>query len=89
MILSALPAAPTKRFAISKRNLPDAFKSKNIPASIREDFAKSGGLFGNKVPMLVISHPNPPSHYFDIGIVINGHSFGSLSWLLRRKYAGE
>lgn len=55
-----------------KANLPDAFKSKNIPASIREDFAKSGGLFGNKVPMLVISHPNPPSHYFDIGIVING-----------------
>ena len=22
--------------------------------------------------MLVISHPNPPSHYFDIGIVIHG-----------------
>lgn len=54
-----------------KEALPDAFKSKNIPASIREDVAKSGGLFGSQVPMLVISHPNPPSHYFDIGIVIN------------------
>ncbi len=57
-----------------KSSLPDAFKAKNIPASVREDVAKSGGLFGSQVPMLVISHPNPPSHYFDIGIVINGQA---------------
>ena len=46
--------------------------ARNVPAKIRTDTAKSGGLFGSQVPMLVISHPNPPSHYFDIGIVING-----------------
>ena len=48
------------------------YLAQTLPAKIRTDTAKSGGLFGSQVPMLVISHPNPPSHYFDIGIVING-----------------
>lgn len=54
------------------QTLPATFAERNVPAKIRTDTAKSGGLFGSQVPMLVISHPNPPSHYFDIGIVING-----------------
>lgn len=52
--------------------LPGSFAKQGIPAQVREDTAKSGGLFGSQVPMLVISHPNPPYHYFDIGIVVNG-----------------
>ena len=47
-------------------------KKKGIPAVVRSDVAKSGGLLGTRVPMLVISHPNPPSRYFDIGVVVNG-----------------
>lgn len=54
------------------QTLPATFAERNVPAKIRTDTSKSGGLFGSQVPMLVISHPNPPSHYFDIGIVING-----------------
>lgn len=63
-------ASDTLRFLT--QSLPGAFQQNNIPANVREDTVKSGGFFGSAVPMLVISHPNPPSHYFDIGIVING-----------------
>ena len=45
------------------QTLPATFAERNVPAKIRTDTAKSGGLFGSQVPMLVISHPNPPSHY--------------------------
>ena len=54
------------------QTLPATYAEWYVPAKLRTGTAKSGGLFGSQVPMLVISHPNPPSHYFDIGIVING-----------------
>ena len=59
-------------FSILEKRLPEELKKKGIPAVVRSDVTKSGGLFGSRVPMLVISHPNPPSRYFDIGVVVNG-----------------
>lgn len=67
------------------QTLPATFAERNVPAKIRTDTAKSGGLFGSQVPMLVISHPNPPSHYFDIGIVINGQVISSPCWAIPQK----
>ena len=38
---------------------------KDVPANVRTDTVKSGGLFGSTYPCIVISHPNPPPSYFD------------------------
>ncbi|MBE7000693.1 MAG: hypothetical protein E7428_10990 [Ruminococcaceae bacterium] len=50
---------------------PEALESEGVPFYSRTDEVKSGGLFGSVLPMLVISHPNPPSSFFSIGIVVN------------------
>ncbi len=55
------------------RYLPDALVREGIPAKVRIDTVKSGGLFGTKLPIMIISHPNPPSRFFDIGVVVNGN----------------
>lgn len=62
-------------FESLKSRLPQMFEAAGVPAVVREDEVKSGGLFsGSRVPMLVISHPNPPSRFFDIGVVVNGQA---------------
>lgn len=52
-------------------NLPTQLKNNGVPAITREDRVKSGGLFGSESPMLIISHPNPPTRFFDIALVVN------------------
>lgn len=53
--------------------IPDRLNEEGIPAEVSFDTAKSGGLFGTRLPMMVISHPNPPSRFFKIGIIVNGN----------------
>ncbi len=49
-------------------------KERRIPANVREDVLKSGGLFGSRAPILVISHPT--EKYYDIGMYVNGINIG-------------
>ena len=58
-------------FNLIKSDLPYALKEQGVPANIREDVVKSGGMFGSKSPMLIISYPNPPTSFFHIGILVN------------------
>lgn len=53
--------------------VPNALEQQGIPARVTFNTVKSGGLFGTKLPIMVISHPNPPSRFFDIGVVVNGN----------------
>lgn len=48
-----------------------SLEQKGTPARVQEDEMKSGGFRGTKVPMIVVSHPNPPTRFFDIGIIVN------------------
>lgn len=57
-----------------KTDLPIAMKNRGIPCDVREDNMKSGGMFGSKKPLLVVSYPNPPSSFFDMGFLVNGNS---------------
>lgn len=54
-----------------RNSLPAALKKAGIPANVEVDEAKSGGMFGSKVPLLVIKYPNPPTQFFYIGIMVN------------------
>lgn len=56
-----------------QRSLPAELERQGIPARVSFDMVKSGGLFGTKLPIMIISHPNPPSRFFDVGVVINGN----------------
>lgn len=58
---------------IFQKELPQRLLNAGIPANWHMDVAKSGGLFGTKLPMLVINHPNPPSRYYAIGVIVNGN----------------
>lgn len=64
---------PTSLMEYFHEFLPAALEREGIPARVRLDTVKSGGLFGTKLPILIISHPNPPSRFFDIGVVVNGN----------------
>lgn len=59
--------------SIFQKQLPDRLRSAGIPVDCHMDVVKSGGLFGTKLPMLVITHPNPPSRFFSIGVIVNGN----------------
>lgn len=54
-----------------KEMLPEKLADRGVPARVMEDQVKSGGMFGTKSPMLIVSHPSPPSRFFDIAIVVN------------------
>lgn len=58
-------------YNLLKSDLPIALKEYNVPANIHEDEVKSGGLFGSRSPMLVVSYPNPPTSFFHIGFLVN------------------
>ena len=45
-----------------------------IPANIRTDYVKEGGLFGSSYPCVVITHPNPPQRYFTDVYIVNGNT---------------
>lgn len=55
------------------RDFPGALKDAGVPCHIYEDTVKSGGIFGTKLPILVVSHLNPPSKFFSMGFVVNGN----------------
>lgn len=55
-------------------SIPQRLNEQGIPAKVSFGTVKSGGLFGTKLPIMVISHPNPPSRFFDIGVVVNGNT---------------
>lgn len=57
-----------------KALLVEKIKEKGIPATIREDVVKSGGLFGTKFPILIISNPDPENKFFDLGFFVNGQT---------------
>ncbi|MGN0611030.1 MAG: hypothetical protein ACI4JI_04530 [Ruminiclostridium sp.] len=57
-----------------KEIMEDGIAAKRIPAVIFDDVMKSGGMFGTKLPMFVISHSNNSScRYFMIGVLVNGN----------------
>lgn len=58
-------------YNLLKSDLPIALRDAHVPANVREDEVKSGGLFGSKNPMLIVSYPNPPTSFFHIGILVN------------------
>lgn len=56
-----------------QRKLENKIRQRNFPAVVTMDEVKSGGgLFAQKLPMLVIRHPNPPFKYREIGVIVNG-----------------
>lgn len=53
-------------------HLPRVLKEQGIPFNCRADEVQTGGFFGGTCrPILVISHPNPPSRFFDIVFLVN------------------
>lgn len=55
-------------------------EKKSIPIDIKTDEISTGGLFGKKMPCIIISHPNPPISYFQHMIIINGNIFNFQFW---------
>lgn len=58
-------------FNAIRTSFPDALMAAGIPCLIHEDAVKSGGIWGTVLPMLVISHANPPCSFFRMGFVVN------------------
>lgn len=55
-----------------KEYLFSVAETTNVPMSLHEDTLKSGGLlFGSRIPLLLISHPDSSCKYFSIGIFVN------------------
>lgn len=70
---NSLPGYTERRTdELFQKQLPDRLRSA-APVDCHMDVVKSGGLFGTKLPMLVITHPNPPSRFFSIGVIVNGN----------------
>ncbi len=60
-------------FSALKEYLLSAAENTSVPMKIHEDTLKSGGLlFGSRIPLLLINHPDPSCKYFTIGIFFNG-----------------
>ena len=56
-----------------QRELENKIRQRGFPAVVTMDEVKSGGgLFAQKLPMLVIRHPNPPFKYREVGVIVNG-----------------
>lgn len=52
--------------------LPEKLEEEGIPFSYRTDEVRSGGfLGGSSSPAVIVSHPNPPSRFFDILFLVN------------------
>lgn len=55
-------------------------QERGVPAITTIDEMKSGGLFGQKNPCVIVSHPKPPQSYFSIVIIINGDTLNFQFW---------
>lgn len=62
----------TTLFYKIKDLMENEIKQRGIPAVIREDVVKSGGMFGQKKPLLIIAHSDSSCKYFFIGIYVTG-----------------
>lgn len=49
-------------------------EEQGVPANIRTDVVKEGGLFGKSYPCVIIHHPNPPQQYFTDVYIINNNT---------------
>lgn len=61
-------------YKIIKENMLYELQQRNIPSKVTESKMKSGGIFGSRLPILIIHHPDSSCRYFDIGICVNGNS---------------
>lgn len=55
-------------------------EANGIPVSVSIDEISTGGLFGQTMPCIIISHPNPPMQYFQHMIIMNGNIFNFQFW---------
>ena len=53
------------------KNLEADLRARGIPAVVEVDEVKSGGLFGTRLPIIVVSHPNPPFKYRKVCVLVN------------------
>lgn len=64
-----------------QRKLENKIRQRGFPAIVTMDEVKSGGgLFAQKLPMLVIRHPNPPFKYREVGVIVNGDTVTFPLW---------
>ncbi len=70
--MDSKPKDQKRIFKMICEGMKPLVREAGIPALFRKTTIKSGGLFGSKHPMLVISHPT--KKYFRIGIYVNGNS---------------
>lgn len=64
-----------------QRELENKIRQRGFPAVVTMDEVKSGtGLFAQKLPMLVIRHPNPPFKYREVGVIVNGNTVTFPLW---------
>lgn len=85
-------------FQAMRDNLPAALEAAGIPFHARVDEVKSGGIFGSRNPILIISYPNPPTSFFEIGFLVNdnvvsfpllGESKQNTKMNMKKSYASE
>lgn len=58
-------------FEALRRDLTAALDEAGVPYRCTVDEVKSGGMFGSRNPILIITHPNPPTQFFELGFVVN------------------
>lgn len=58
-------------FQVVYRDLKADLQARGIPAVLEVDEVKSGGLFGTRLPIIVVSHPNPPFKYRKVCVLVN------------------
>ena len=64
-----------------RRKLERSIQQQNFPATVSMEEVKTGtGFFAQKVPMLVIRHPNPPFKYREVGVIVNGDTVTFPLW---------
>lgn len=67
---------PVSTNGVDIQHLADAIiqgtEANGIPANVSVDEITTGGLFGNVMPCIVVSHPNPPISYFEHLLIFNG-----------------
>ena len=80
-IIGALKASGSGWNATNVKNaLEELAQERGIPVNFRIDEIKSGCLFGNYYPCIILSHPNPPQSYFDHMIIFNGDIISFQFW---------
>lgn len=56
------------------KNLLKDLDAAGIPAVVEVDEVKSGGLLGSRMPLIVVSHPNPPFKYRKVCVLVNDNT---------------